>query len=288
MIEFFVALGTQNLAVLHHSDSYKASSLASAVTKSAGTKMAIMPFSFSFDDTTRFEGADEGDIKATLLALKESGYRHIAYLGENSHLMRILEAAVDVGVVGKDYLWAGTNVKFDDVEEGSKLHTAVSGFASITFEAGVPGKSNRRDNLLAAFQSLANPKDLAYINEMMPYPPYVDGNPVLPPPSFNKILLDYSYFVYDAVVALGLAACSVTVEGKYFNGTSLYKQLLETTFEGTTGNIKFLKETGTRDPETVYFSVVNWLAMEPANGTVAFRSTRTHLFRNSACYPLSL
>ena len=90
-----------------------------------------------------------------------------------------------------------TNFKFGDVEEGSKLHKVVPGVASITFEAGVPGVSERHDALVAEFQSLANPQDLKYINDMMGYPSVNDdGKPVLPPPSFKKIFLDYPFFVY--------------------------------------------------------------------------------------------
>ena len=82
---------------------------------------------------------------------------------------------------------------------------------------------------------------------------------------------------------MGLAACNSTKDdGTYFDGTALYETYLETTFEGTTGNIRLNKETGTRDPETVYFSVANFRD-EPSDveGMVKFVAKQTHLFRNN-------
>ena len=87
--------------------------------------------------------------------------------------------------------------------------------------------------------------------------------------------------MYDAIVVLGLAACSATKEedGTYFDGTELYNEMMNVTFSGTTGNVR-LGITGSRDPLTAMFSVKNFLADEPVDGMVSFSAERTHVQRN--------
>lgn len=87
----------------------------------------------------------------------------------------------------------------------------------------------------------------------------------------------------DAIIALGLAACTANKnDGIYLDGSALYEEYLETTFEGTTGNIRLNKATGTREPETVYFSVVNFRdTPSDDEGMVKFVAKQTHLFRNN-------
>lgn len=192
-------IGTRHMAVLH-GDDQKSISLLSAAVSSAVTacpEMKILPFSVPAIAFTEIRDGNVDKVKQALVALKASGYRHISFLGAGTVASLVLEVASDVGVIGPEYFWVTTSFKIGDVEKGSKLHKVVPGVASITFEAGVPGGSERHDALVAEFQSLANPQDLKYIDEMMGYPSVKDdGKPVLPPPSFNQIFTDFPFFVY--------------------------------------------------------------------------------------------
>ena len=68
-------------------------------------------------------------------------------------------------------------------------------------------------------------------------------------PSFG----DIPYSSYDAVMALGIAACEIPKES--FNGQELYQQLVQSTFfQGLTGNISFDSLTGTREFDGLQFS----------------------------------
>ena len=59
----------------------------------------------------------------------------------------------------------------------------------------------------------------------------------------------YQYLQYDAVMSLGIAACRA--ENKFFTGPEFYQSLLVTEFEGVSGYVSFVKETGTRNADQV-------------------------------------
>jgi hypothetical protein len=44
-------------------------------------------------------------------------------------------------------------------------------------------------------------------------------------------------FVYDSIIAFGLAACDITQPGSYFTGEEHFDQIVRTSFEGASGKI---------------------------------------------------
>jgi hypothetical protein len=53
----------------------------------------------------------------------------------------------------------------------------------------------------------------------------------------------YQYLNYDAIMALGIAACEA--KQNFFTGPELYQTLVETEFEGVSGLVRFSNNTGT-------------------------------------------
>lgn len=62
---------------------------------------------------------------------------------------------------------------------------------------------------------------------------------------------------YDTVVALTLAKCQMIRSGKEPSRVALRKQMLETEFEGLSGNVRFTSD-GKRNPTTLAYLVRNW------------------------------
>lgn len=90
-------------------------------------------------------------------------------------------------------------------------------------------------------------------------------------------------FAYEAVVALGLAACDAVTEDLTLSGEDHYASLLKTKFDGITGRVEFGNTTGTRTPTGTLFEVRNILPNEPEveGGNVTFREVSSAFFQNS-------
>lgn len=80
---------------------------------------------------------------------------------------------------------------------------------------------------------------------------------------------------YDAVMALGIAACEA--EGEFFTGLELFEAFaVRTSFEGASGFVKFDESTGTRDYNTLSYKIVNVVTQSPnATERITFNSTLT-------------
>lgn len=79
---------------------------------------------------------------------------------------------------------------------------------------------------------------------------------------------------YDAVMALGLAACDAKDE--FFTGPSLFDTFVGTSFQGASGFVQFDESTGTRDYSSLSYKVTNVVARSPnAQNKITFSSTRT-------------
>jgi hypothetical protein len=75
----------------------------------------------------------------------------------------------------------------------------------------------------------------------------------------------YQYLNYDAVMALGIAACEA--KQNFFTGPELYQTLVETEFEGVSGLVRFSNNTGTRDEQGVLYNIQNVrIARNQTNG----------------------
>jgi len=90
-----------------------------------------------------------------------------------------------------------------------------------------------------------------------------------------------SFVLNKAIISIGLAACNVAKPETYFNGTSLYDNIINNSFEGTTGEVAYL-DTGSRVPTSAIYSMNNFRATPPVNGTITFVPTRTSVFQQGA------
>ena len=69
----------------------------------------------------------------------------------------------------------------------------------------------------------------------------------------------FSYLIYDAIQSLGLAMCQMSTSGSgpFYPGPLVYEQFLETSFEGSSGQLDIDPATGTRAAVGVTYTVWN-------------------------------
>jgi gamma-aminobutyric acid type B receptor len=89
----------------------------------------------------------------------------------------------------------------------------------------------------------------------------------------------WEYLQYDAIMAVGLAACDVKEE--FFNGRDLFEKFIQTSFEGASGLVEF-KSSGTRDYTSLSYKVENIVARSPnEQGRILFDAKKTSILEGS-------
>lgn len=173
-------------------------------------------------------------------------------------------------------------IKQRTFERNSPLHLALRGTAKLTEVGGMPGMEGY-DKFIEQWKSLNNPEDVQYV--MSKQPTYPDE------PVFERVYMDdtafesaknMAPFLYDATIALGLAACSVTQGEDFFDGKSHYDAFKRMRFTGATGDLFFEQDTGSRDPNSALFQMFNYAESPESEGSdeVSFVDDTTALFQN--------
>jgi 7 transmembrane sweet-taste receptor of 3 GCPR len=102
--------------------------------------------------------------------------------------------------------------------------------------------------------------------------------------TFSKESSGYSPFLYDAITGLGLALCRAAnniTEGQTFGGEEVYKQFASLSFDGASGNVTILPDTGTRDYTTELFTLFNAQPYEDvSSGNQTYKLVPTNYYKN--------
>ena len=277
------------LVVLHLDESY-GNAFAEGITLAAkrdAEDMSVVNVPLSVD-------ADNSTVAKAVLRLKESEYMYFFCIIYPDDLVdRVMAEAYRQGIAGTGlHTWlfsdsAGTAVTRRDLPLGSPLERAYRGTGMLSATGGLPGM-DKFDRLSAALEQLgaAAEEDRAPLDAR--WPRDVDRAAVVDADGFLATPGLLAPFLFDAVVALGLAACRLVAEAdgpegeEYFGGEELFRALLDAApFEGTSGRIVLDPETGTRDPRSALFSLTNFVpdaeaAVDP--GMVRFTGTGTDLY----------
>jgi len=241
---------------------------------------------------------DESSIKAAVASLKDSGYRFVfcVVFGVDFH-DALLEEAYNQEVAGTGlHTWImgdsfGGVLKGRTFPKDSPLEKAYQGVGLYEVSGGLPGLP-KYDHFSEAMARLKNVEDMEYLRKLVPHhddhPEYIDGLDVL----FSKddflfpLTSTFAALSYEAVVALGLAACDAYAANPSFSGQEHFDSFKNSTFESITGTIIFDPVTGTRDPTSAMFKVTNWLAEDVLNWDtgelmVKFVGTVSGLFQDA-------
>jgi len=205
----------------------------------------------------------------------------------------LMERAVQQGIAGGagKHVWmlnsaAGTPFLTSLVlEKGSDLAEATRGVGMLSSQGGRHGMPVY-DKFVERWKALDNPEDTAYISSTMPqYPDEPDFvGPTLDSAIYNDVdPSTYASIVFDETILMGLAACKAAAQHNddtqiYINGTGTFQNILNTSFQGASRNIRVDQITGTTLPETAFFRLTNVIE-EPVNEThVTFRVQESDAF----------
>ncbi|CAB9523211.1 Metabotropic glutamate receptor-like protein E [Seminavis robusta] len=216
----------------------------------------------------------EEEIRRAVQQLKDSGYEFFYGIISTPTYNTVMRQAHAVGVAGhpgKTWILSGdsgqilgTDYAYDAATEGD-LAAATSGMGVISLniphnqafdEAWSMLEGNRaiKDYFVQKHSPLLNFSEFQFYDA----PTYWD------------------YLQYDAVMALGFAACEAQQE--FFTGSQLFDSMMKTLFRGASGVVEFDANTGTRKTSSLAYKVTNVVARPPdANGKIYFDTADTRI-----------
>jgi len=294
-------LGVRHLGVLHLDDSY-GNAYAAGIHLAAD---AIAPGQIRVRTVGIPVNLSPEQAAGAIADLKATQYKYFFGVFFSSHFDTVMTEAVRQGIAGTGvHNWifsdsaGGALTRRQQPEEvGSPLALAIRGSGLISASGGKAGFETF-DKLAEALVSTRNPVDKAYIESKMReyvYPNLTMGAeiPFLSDDSFGTSLGILAPFVYDAAIKIGLAACSAAADAKeevaeYFNGKRHFEAMLnkdKSGFRGATGEVIFNNITGTRDPESAFFTILNIVEDEASpvqDGLVQFKSVESRIYRDGS------
>jgi Receptor family ligand binding region/7 transmembrane sweet-taste receptor of 3 GCPR len=198
-----------------------------------------------------YENNNEAEITDAIKQLKSSGLRYVVAI-LHSEYKNVVDEATKVGLLNStETTWFLTVASSALGDEGIKIDPvnalALNGMGLVRI--WVDKEASALSQEMVRFSNSTDLQSM-YISAR-------DDNSTFSNFSFQDLALDpYIYLTYDAMTALGLAAC--TVPNGLFNGSQLYDQLRKTEFDGVSGPVRFNPTTGTRSDD-FKFEVKNLL-----------------------------
>eukprot|EP00980_Cylindrotheca_fusiformis_P016419 scaffold4891_cov140-Cylindrotheca_fusiformis.AAC.16 len=238
----------------------------------------------------------EGAERIAIEMFQETGYLYAFCLVFTDQIHdNLMTEAYKMGLAGNGkhtWFFGGSFVGTLDnrrFEKGSVLDKAYHGVGLIDVTSGFPGVPTY-DLFAEELGKLKNAEDLQYLGSLFPKydhpdygsdPPFIDSDEFLSNPSISN----YAPFLFDATIALGLAACSAISSDGYLDGHTHFRYLAEGSFTGVSGKVSLDPETGTRDVDTATYLVYNFRrsnVVDPKTGeaTVEFIPYVTDIFEN--------
>ena len=212
---------------------------------------------------------DVASVRAALEQVKDYRYIAAVFAGEAE---RIMIPAAEMGMASDEYVWILsqdgriTQPGFSLPSSQRTLAEALNGLAVV--DINIP------PSLPFAQQIAGLKSDLTFRsffveshNEQFLFDGY-NWDATFP------VLTPFAYTTYDAVVAMGLAACETPSKGGFFSGQDHYNQLKRTVFDGLSGQVSFDAVTGSRLYHGVRYGFTNVLVDDEAstNETIRFKS----------------
>lgn len=277
---------TNHLAVVHSNNAYGNSFLASlqkAATQHA-PDMNIQSIDVPINIIT------DQDLTTAVTFLKNTRFRYIfAIMDGAKNYEGVMTEAHRQGIAGDEYVWIYSDSLFAAITQreysgpDDPLAVAARGSSTLLVQWGVPGTPTY-DHLVASIQELQNyPDHLEFLQNKQPA--YAD-EPDYEPLRVERIFRSRdpgpnAVFLYDATIAMGLAACAVSDPTTYFDGQTHYDEIVGTKFVGASGPIVIDPSTGSRDPSSAYFQLLNFVERrDPETGRITFEPVQTDLYRN--------
>jgi 7 transmembrane sweet-taste receptor of 3 GCPR/Receptor family ligand binding region len=242
-------LQVKHFAVLYVADDFGKAFHAEVLSAADNVKLKAYPFGYEVNNNSIFEAIDQ---------LKNSTLRYVVAILSSDYTGVVDEATKQGLLLNPNMTWFLTQANSPLGDEGYQISynhaAALNGAGLVRIWLDTNASPLTREVL--RFSNSPNLQSL-YISAH-------DDNSTFLNFSFEDPALNpYIYLTYDAMTALGLAACAVPTSGS-FNGSELYDQLRTTEFDGVSGPVRFNPNTGTRINE-FKFEVKN-LRVSPEQG----------------------
>jgi hypothetical protein len=251
-VDYFFHLQVSHMGLIYVLDTNGIAYHEAIQTVSRERGMTTVSIPYQYD-------AGEDAMRQALKRLKASGVRYIFAVIEPATWKQFIRIAVEEQIIGQpEYVWVFHSGMVGLVPEELDKDTEYD-IARAIHGSGVLLKdfpSNEKvDVELVKLET-----DLELQQEFVSKwsePEVFDGFDFrYPGPNYPQ------YINYDAIIALGLAACAVNVDNTddFFSGDDLYKSLLQIEFQGASDYVSFDNVTGTRN--SVPFQVDNIMMVE--------------------------
>ena len=285
LIEKLLSWNVNHLAILYVDNSY-------GIAFMEGIILAAQQYApnLRIQTVSMIANPSASRIRSAIQRLRETQYTYFFGILYSANIEAIMTEAYDQGIAGRGkHNWIfsdgmGGYLSDRQYETGSKLALAFYGTGVLTASGGIPGMENF-DKLDQAIQGMKNNEDISYLETLFPTD-YADGKVVnhtvisrsddfLSTPEFA------TPFLYDAIIALGLAACELrSIGDASFTGEELFETFKDTTFEGTSGSVEFDNVTGSRDPRSAVFVLENYVYENDIaySGMIQFKRVESDVF----------
>lgn len=281
ILYFSQELNIEYLAVLHVNDEY-GNFFAEGLRQAA--KLYAPHMVIQTVDLPPPQDVTKSGIRDAIFLLRETGFNFIFGIMFGSETFdAVMEEAYLQKIAGNGH----HNWFFSDsfnsalinrqIERDSPLHLAYRGVGLMEASGGIVGE-RLFDNFQQKLKELKNPDDLEYLSSIMP----VNKTLVFEDGFMNPLKSGYISFVYEAALAVGLAACTATRYGNLtLDGYTHYEHIKATSFASMSGTVTLNNITGSREAISTLFKVVNHLEDEISSDAamVQFKSVVTDIFQ---------
>ena len=220
--------------------------------------------------TEELRAKDTDYVKRKLQRISEQHINYVitAFDFDDGEFQTVMEGAYELGVAGPGNLWlfCGTPFTFRlyfnsaKLPKGSAVYNATFGNAILVDKGGAPGIAGY-DSFVEEWKKFgANNASFEYLESKLP-PLNGEQNDYS---QYRKIFDEVPYqntiYGYDAIIALGLSACTVAKNSSasYFTSEEHYKALLNVDFSSASGKVAF-PERRSRDGSQISYTVANIL-----------------------------
>mmetsp|Transcript_35922 Transcript_35922/g.66177 ORF Transcript_35922/g.66177 Transcript_35922/m.66177 type:complete len:1120 (-) Transcript_35922:228-3587(-) len=252
---------------------------------------------FSVDVSPNGEPSSGGgqggqEIRNAIQSLKNTEYRYFVAIVGEEHYSRVMAEAAEQGIAGGEYVWLFTGGvdrrTFQDriarYQKDDNLAVSTKGIGLIQVEGGQTSDVDYANpsqrvgtpppadadtgyqRFRAAWRSAMSDSSLVqyFRSKQLEIDPPVGGHDFTTI-EFSPDPSQHAYFVYDAIVSLGLSMSYSTAVGgangtglDFPTGKDIYDSLRQNvTFEGASGTVKIDPNSGTRVRESVTYTVWN-------------------------------
>ena len=279
-------LGINHLAVLYIDDSYGNAFMEGLIlaAQQNAPELRIKTVNIRMNP-------DKEILRDVVRRLADIQYTYFFGIIYYTNIEDIMTEAYDQGIAGTGkHNWIfsdsiGSFLEGRQFEAGSKLALAFQGTGILRAAGGISGMATF-DKFYKSMEQMKNDADISQIESLLPND-YDDGKVM----NHSVIFQDQSFlssprfippFIFDAVIALGIASCRLRSEGTAsFTGDDLFEAFKNTTFEGASGSVVLDPITGTRVPSSAVFLLANFVYDKDATinpDTVQFKSVDSDVF----------